>query len=1388
MKCASWIDSLYVRISLLLSLWSFLPGMDNVAAGQNKLHTLKYRQMTIADGLPSDEVQKVHQDRDGFLWLATRYGLCRFDGYQMMVCKSDLYNPNILTSNDVLCLADDADGYLWIGTREGLNRLNRHTGEMRQWRVPSIPNNLVSCLLVTRKNEVWIGTDSGLCRYVPEEDSIQVYDKDLTGGVLGRWPVKALYEDEEGDLWIGTWSNGLFRYSPLTDKFFAYPSLNKRNSAHVIYQDSQGDMWVAGWDSGLALLHHPKDPDKFSYTRYVHQPGDDTSLQDNIVYALVEDVHSGALWIGSRSGISIMEKEHLGHFENYSPGRSDSRLPCNEINSLIRDRSDNIWMGTLGGGVFLVSTKPFPFTGYKPDLTRDGIRTAEVRSLFVDSDKNLWMGIGTYGLALQEFGSKEVRFYTHIPEFSDIETVETVNAIIQRSNGDLWFGTHDGGVLVYRKGEKVRRLREEDVPSFYSDCVTALYEDHEGNCWIGCRGGFGVSTVGGRHHKFERMVFENGGESDWFQVNDFVEDRDGSFWIATSNCGLLRLTGEVRSPRTLKCYNYSLNNRLLSTNTVLCFHKDRFGRLWVGTEGGGLLLYDRDSDTFIEMNRKYDLPGDRIGTIEEDESGVLWLGTNVALLRLRFFPGDESPAVRTYTSSDGLLDHSFASTSLSSCHRDGELLFSGHGGYNSFYPLQMEEEKEATPFYITDIKIFNRSFVSMDEEVRDRISVEMPSCTQKIVLPYQYNNFSIEFASLTYMNPELNRYAYQLEGFENDWQYVGAKHRHASYNNLESGTYKFLLRATNESGVWNKNVRELEVVVLPPPWQTWWAYTLYVVLGMLIGCLAFRVVRNRVRLVHALRMQELEKSKSEELNHAKLQFFTNVTHELLTPLTIISASIDELKTLAPEHEGLYGVISDNIRRLIRLLQQILEFRKAESGNLKLCVSQGDIAIFVRNEFESFLPLAKKRNLHFSFTCEPESIIGFFDADKLDKIIYNLLSNAAKYNPEGGHVQVTLGYDPERPECVRLCVKDDGQGISKERQKTLFHRFYEGDYRKFNTIGTGIGLSLTKDLVELHKGTIAVESEKNQGTEFIIILPIGRSCFEEEQLNEEPASEVGSLEEVPEDTVETEKEGKEYTILLVEDNEELMQLMKHLLKYTYRVVTAHNGQDAVTIVENEEIDLIVSDVMMPVMDGIELCKYVKNKLEYSHIPIILLTVKNRVEDRAQAYEIGADAFISKPFHASVLRARIRNLLKARERVINDFRKQFTFQTKDLEYTDIDKEFVQRAIDCITRHAADGKFDQSQFADEMGTSRSTLYRKLKSLTGMSTTSFIRNVRLKTACRLLEERKEAIRISELAYAVGFGDPKYFSTCFKREFGVLPTEYLEQLLRKNNAPLEKT
>ena len=1374
-RITTFLYKLGFFISFMLFNFTLLSATEEV------IYNLKFKQLSAPHSLPTNEVQKVYQDRDGFIWFATRNGLCQYNGYETTLYKSNLYSPDLLTTNSITCLVDDNNNNLWIGTSEGLNVMDKRTGEIKKYKAPSISNNVVSALCVTRDNTLWVGTDNGLCRYVPEKDTFVVCGDEFGDGRLRYVTIKSLLEDSDGDLWIGTWAQGLFRYSPSTDKVVVYPKINEQYSSHVIYEDSNKDIWVGSWGYGLFKLRNPKDMENVSYQSFLHENGDDSSLSDNIVYDIAEDINTHTLWVGTRSGLSILRLDESSSFINYKSGKSDYRIPSDEVNSIMRDSQKNMWIGAIGGGVLMADTRQPAFALHTLNFGDEDIPVTSVRTLFADSDQNLWIGVGTYGLARREYVTGELKMYSHIPEFSGVKDLPSLFAVVQRKkSGDIWFGMYNGGIYVYRKGEKVKHLTTKNSAFLTSDCVSALYEDYEGNCWIGTRGGIGVRLSDGTDYRFETMNFNDSLSAGWIYVRDIVQDMDNSVWLATSNFGVIHITGDVRQPSTLKYENYSFHNRKLITNTVLCMHIDRFGRLWAGTEGGGLYLYNRSTGQFEEKTRTYSIPGDVIVSIEEDKSGNLWLGTVSGLVKLYVVAVGNDFSTRIYTSADGLQDNFIVN---SSCSRDGELFFGGHKGYNSFFPDKMEIPSQETNFLITDIKIFNHSFKNLPVELQQKISPVMPTYTSKIELPYKYNNFSIEFAALTYKNPELNRYAYRLQNFDRDWQYTDADRRFAYYNNLPSGTYTFQLKATNENGEWSGYVREFTVVVLPPFWATWWAYLLYMVLVLVIGVLIYRTIKKRILLQNALRLREMEKAKAEELNHAKLQFFTNITHELLTPLTIISATVDELKTQAPSHNDLYTVMNSNIQRLIRLLQQILEFRKAETGNLKLRVSPGDLAAFVRTGTESFKPLVKKRKIHFSLLCDPESIVGYFDIDKLDKIMYNLLSNAAKYNKEDGFIQVTLSYDEEDREFVLLRVKDNGKGISREKQATLFKRFYEGDYRKFNTIGTGIGLSLTKDLVTLHGGTISVESEVDHGTEFIVRIPIERSYYDEEQIDDEVISlrqTAIDYEDTPEDVIAEVQElaTKANSILLVEDNEELLNLMTKLLGREYNVFTAENGKEGIIVLENEDVDLIVSDIMMPEMDGIEFCKYVKGHLEISHIPVILLTAKNKEEDRAEAYEIGADAFISKPFNLTVLHARIRNLLKYKARMAHDFKNQIVFEVKDLNYTSLDEDFIQSAINCVNNHLEDPNFDQAQFADEMLTSKSTLYKKLKSLAGLNTSSFIRNVRLKAACRIMEEKGINIRVSELAYAVGFNDPKYFSSCFKKEFGMLPSEYIERFI----------
>ncbi|MCD7933561.1 MAG: ATP-binding protein [Tannerellaceae bacterium] len=1119
------------------------------------------------------------------------------------------------------------------------------------------------------------------------------------------------------------------------------------------------------------MIDH-ESPGTVTWQVWQHQEKRKDSLPDNVIYCIEEDINNHTLWIGTRNGLSILDLDNpAGGFINYLPETKENALPYNELNALERDKNGIMWLGMLGGGIYSVNMTLPPFESYSLESVKQTIFSNSVRSLLVDSYNTLWLGVGSHGLAIMDKDMNEPVFYTEHPHFRAHSGLHTVTCMLEHSKTKgIWISIAGNGIYIYNRslpGNKIKKLTSTTTPWLTSPFILSMKEDASGNIWLGSRSELFIIQP---DSSVTNIVVNQ-------PVNSLVESSDKSIWIGTGG-GIAHYTGSVKELKeeSLTWYNSS-NGKLSFDNTGYLF-TDSKGRIWVGSEGGGLSLYDENTDAFIQVNNRYNILADGVYSIEEDNQGRLWIATNSTGLICLDIAGDLSTAsLRTYTTSDGLQDNYF--TQGASCKApDGKLYFGSHKGYNAFYPENIDEKEGSPEVVITDITVFNHSIKDMNAGERVQITDKTADFAENIVLNHRRNHFSIEFSLLSYANPMRNKFAYRLEGYDNDWQYTGASNRMANYNNLQSGTYTFRLKGANENGVWSENERLLQITILPPPWKTGWAYITYILLATGMAIVTYRLIQNRIRRKQRYQLQQIEQAKSEEINHAKLQFFTNVTHELLTPLTILSASLDDLKLSTPQNKGTYKIMYENLNRLFRLLQQILEFRKAETGNLKLKVSEGELVSFIRKEIEAFTPLIKKKKMNVTFTSDPEEITGFFDSDKLDKIVYNLLSNASKYNREGGEISINVSHGKTTKELL-FSIRDNGEGIPPEAMKSLFKRFYEGDYRRFNTTGTGIGLSLTQDLVKLHKGFIEVESEPGKGTCFTVTIPITKEAFSPGEIDENSQTPVTKtdLYDLPEETTGDNREKeKTHSLLLVEDNDSLLSLMFKLLSRDYHVYTAVNGVEALSIIEKEEIDLVVSDIMMPVMDGVELCKKIKNTIEFSHIPVLLLTAKKQEEDRIEAYESGADGFISKPFNLSLLHARIQNLLKKKEQYARDFKKQIVFEVQDMEYTSMDEEFLEKAIQCVHRHLKDIDFDQAQFIEEMHTSKSTLYKKLKSLTGLNTSGFIRNIRLKAACKLMEEKGNTIRVSELAYAVGFNDPKYFSACFKKEFGMLPSEYMER------------
>lgn len=1347
-----------------------------------------FEPITSLQYFPTNEVRKLYQDRDGYIWIPTYNGMLRYDGYTIISYKMDKFQQQPFINSFVNVVAEDYDHNLWIGTHNGLYMLDKVTGEVDKMTTPSLSASNVEVIIPLAGGDIWVGGSKGLYRRKAGEEDFIHYGREQIDGRKGDLDIKSMIVDEQGFLWIGGWNQGLYRYDSTQDRFYVYPSITEKNSPHTIFQDSGGTIWVGTWGGGLVKLVNPYDMERFSYINYRHRAGETQSLLDNIIYTIAQDRNSGKLWIGSRSGLSILESgEGEGKFINITPGKSRYELPFNEVNSIICTREGLMWLGMLGGGVCVVNTDRFRFNYDGLDKVHQQYMTSSVRSIYRAENGKLWMGIMGFGLIEYNRNNRTFISYREHPVLKRMNHISTVNAIIpRRSTGEICFATWDDGVWFYHpeKGT-VSTISAKNQLKMTDECVYSLLEDSHGNLWIGTRDGICLLDKEGRFMTLTECLDSGQPELVPSPILSIAEDSEGVIWAATEYQGVLRIDN---TSKLKKIHYYTQQNGGLKTENATSLCIDSKNRIWVGTDGDGLNLYDRKKDCFVSMFNRQLYSGEVVSNILEDNDGTIWFTTNSEMLHLTTSPEGEIEDIRSYTVSDGLQDYFF---NRNACFKaaDNELLFGGYKGLNSFYPDKVHKQVAFSPVVITDIKIYNTSVRHLEPEERNRILQKTVDFADKILLSYQENNFSIDFSVLNYMNPSQNKYVYKLDGYNTDWIYTDAGHHFAYYNNLKSGTYTFHVKGANENGIWMPEERTLIITILPPPWLTWWAYCGYALLLLLLLWYVYRVVKNRIRLKQAVEMGKIERQKIEEINHAKLQFFTNITHELFTPLTIISASIDELKQLHPEDAKLYMILSNNTVRLMRLIQQILEFRKVENGKLRLKVSRGNYTRFLKKNIEAFQPLVKKKGLSFDFPSDKEEVSGYFDSDKLDKIIYNLLSNAAKYTDKGGIIQIKQQYDEETG-WLSFSITNPGEPMDKEKIARLFERFYEGDYRKFHTIGTGIGLSLTKDLVTLHHGQIEVSSDVAHGNTFTVTIPLGRSAYKEDEIDETiPDVESPSLynedfvcsEDIQNEADITSSHSDEEsvsgiekpTLLLVEDNDELLTVMTKLLKSHYHIRTATQGKEAIEVLEHEEIDLVVSDVMMPVMDGIELCKYIKNKFETCHIPVILLTAKRSEEDQMLGYESGADSYVTKPLHLALLHSRIDNLLKRKKRAGVDFRKQLVFEAKELNYTSMDEAFIQKAIDCVYKHLDDCRFEPSQFVEEMGMSRTTVADKLKSLTGLTPSAFISNVRLNTACKLIEEKKK-IRITDLAYAVGFNDAKYFSTCFRKKFGLSPSDYM--------------
>lgn len=1341
-----------------------------------------YRSMAPFAISTSEQYNCMFFDKEGMMWIGTNSGLKSYDGYTMKTYKSDAYTLGILPNNTIRSICEDHDDNLWLGTRNGLVRMNKRTGVFKTFMLPAESQRVVYTLFTSKDGTLWIGTDGGLSYFNRKEEAFYTYDKansyliDADGkkSKLPNYSVKAIVEDKNGDLLIGTWSSGLMRFRRGSHTFQRYPKLNATNSAYSLFFDKHRCLWVGTWGYGVVRIENPQDVRNARYHQYpYHVTHFDT------YYKIVEDPVTQSLWACTREGVCYLSENNEQGSWQYHTQIDGHGLTFN--NDIATDGMGNIWLCTQRDGIMQITTTTSPFKQWHLSSPHNNLSINFLYSMLTTDGEWFWLGLNPYGIALHNRHTGTTYYNKEIPGFASLDdrTLTTsISGIAKRSNGEIWFAVNNYGIIVKPANGNAKELNTTNAPYLKENFVNDIFESRDKTMWIGDRSG--MSIVYPDNKGYYLTMKEKGKDFSNCDIRHISQDKQGRIWVATDNEGIIRISGNPKNIKSLRFKQYCLSNHNMPVNDATSCMEDSKGRLWAISNSGGLFLYNHDKDTFDPKNKEYHLSADRALSLEEDKYGNLWLTTDKALVNIVWGKDESHPQNITYfTKEDGLGDLLFSANV--SCKWGKELFFGSRTNFFSFIPTadMGQSFQRKAKLIITDLLIDDQSFSQIDSTHKEDISKEMPAFTRHINIPANVKKFDIEFSLLTYGNAKKNVYAYQLEGYDDNWQYCNGETHRASFQNLRSGTYRLHVKATDSYGHWQELPYVITIKVLPPWYASRLAWMVYILLFIGSMFATARWYKERLKTRNSLQMGVI---------------LTNITHELLTPLTVISATIYKLKNMAPQYEEDYYVMDSNINRTTRLLRQILEVRKSQAGQLKLLVSRGDLSLFVKNACESIRPMAEHQQITLKGHLPKDEGYAWFDADKIDKILYNLLSNAIKYNNAGGQIDVSLAMDKEK---ATICVKDNGIGMSKQKLKHLYTRFFDGDYRQQNMPGTGIGLSLTHDLVKLHHGDIHCESTEGQGTTFTLTIPIRKGDYRDLEIDVtgvKSKMDNVAIEQVKKD--ESEKENKikpihtsifvrknVNKILVVEDNEELLNLMLQVLSKNYHVFTAKNGKQAMNVIMKEKLDLVVSDVMMPVMDGIELTRRIKEDKSFWQLPVILLTAKNKDEDKTEAYSVGADAYITKPFKFEELEVRINALLANRKKIIEKVEHEAALQAtapvdgkEKSHLSDPDQAFISRATECVMKHLDDSEYDRDTFANDMAMGGSTLYNKIKATTGQTIVAFITTIRLKEAKRILEDNPY-ILINDLAARVGFNTPKYFSKCFKKEFGMFPKEYAEGL-----------
>jgi len=1334
---------------------------------------VRFSALTIKEGLSQLTVTAIFQDSKGMMWFGTRDGLNSYDGKSFKVYKLNKNDNRV--DNHIVAICEDADKNLWIGTTNGLVCMQYISGEITSYfhdknDPASLSDNYVFALASDKSGRIIVGTKSGLNIFDKTSGNFVKY---FFNGILKSNHIRSLCVSKDESMYIGTVSQGLLQVDKNMNLINQYKidNLPVEKQVNVVFEDKSGLIWFGGINKGLCVLN----PGNKTLQRFTIND----VIKDNNNIRAIEDDGKGNLIIGTFNGLYLFNKataKFTAFSELYIPGGGINHY---SILATKYDNAGTLWVGTYAGGASSYHPNIKRFTFYNP--AEQNKYTSVIGMMIEDKNKNLWIASEGTGLIGWNVNNRKFTFNLIEPENESNYTKNIIKSILY--DGDnIYCGTSNSEIYLFniktRKFKFLHKLDEE------RKVIYNILKDKDGNLWAGATGDKTGLYCIKKDGQIQSVFNSEKNKNYTFNgVRSLLLLSDNVLLVGTRFDGLFLFdyAKNIVKPIPLVTKN---EKSTADSKYVTSIFKDSKNSIWIGTYGKGVYNYTEKEGIIAHYTKNNGLLDENVCSIIESDNRNIWIASKSAIAELN----TETNKIKNFSNKNGI---SLLETSMQAAFKstDGRLFFSGSNGFISFFPQNLSLNEFVPPVIFTSFVVNN---VPVEINDSSEILNQNLNTIDQINLKYNQSNIAISFAALNYIFPEHNTYAIKLVGVDDYWTNIGSRNE-MNYANLAPGKYTFMVKAANNDGVWNNSPISLHIQISPPFWKTWWAYSFY----FLLVIAAFVVVLYYLNLKHNLEariaLKQLEKDKSDEFNKERILLFTNLSHEMRTPLTMILTPlldlIDKSELLTPLYKESLQLIQKNANRLLLLVNQLMDFQKTESGKMKLAVSENDMVDFLSEVYLSFNELAKTQKINFQFENAYDKMLVYFDENLFEKVCFNLISNAFKFSKENGSVKLGLkristtdrsSFPKKAQEDLKdlkgdglmITFEDNGLGISGENLKEIFTPFFQvqASVKKIQS-GSGIGLSLTRSIVKLSHGTIWATSELNTGTTFTVVIPIEKENFVDvEFAGVKPKFTIDEPVEIPLNPVDS----KNKTVLVIDDDDDIRQFIANSLSKTYKTLTAVDGKQGLEIAIAEMPDIVLCDVMMPHITGIELCKNLKANIKTGHIPIILITSRALSMQIQEGFNAGADEYITKPFRTSNLLLKINTLIQNRERLKNVYSKKFSLESLGIEVVSSDERFMTRINEIIQNNFSNQELDIDFIASELGMSRTNLYRKVKSLTNLSTIDLIINIRLLTAKRMLIESD--LSIAEIAYETGFNSPAYFTTSFKKQYGITPKEFIER------------